>query len=166
MLSVKAEKAESSRCLQEGWGRLRVSWSCSPLPPAQVHSKCSLRTRTHQMCVCKNPQQIPLSWPCPIHHFLHLHQLLEPKVSHGRKVHSSAKSSAASELWASLFLTFLQALIGIFEAGREGLEAHTISRMKGRNSTLNLYTHTMLCSLAFLIILNILLEGYNKWALG
>lgn len=65
MLSVKAEKAESSRCLQEGWARIRVSWSCSPLPPPQVHSKCSLRIWTHQMCVCKNPQQIPLSKPCP-----------------------------------------------------------------------------------------------------
>lgn len=89
-------------------------------------------------------------------HFWNLHQLLEPQVPHGREVYSSAKSSAASELRASLLLTFLQAPVGIFEAGTEGLEAHTISRMKERNSTLNLYTHTKLCSLAFLIIPNIL----------
>lgn len=118
---------------------------------------------TPNVCVQKSSTNSPFK---ALPHFLHLQQLLEPKVSHGREVYSSAKSSAASELWASLFLTFLQALIGIFEAGREGLEAHTTSRMKGRNSTLNLYTHTMLCSLAFLIILNILLEVYNKRALG
>lgn len=144
-----------------GWG-----WSdASPLPQLQVHSKYSLRTSPpeHTNCVTIFNKFLLYGFPP---HFLNLHQLLEPKVSCGTKVHSSAKTSAASELWTSLFLTFLQSLIHIFKAGREGLEAHTISRMKGRNSTMNLYTHTMLWSLAFLITPNVLLEVYNKWALG
>lgn len=75
------------------------------------------------------------------HHFWNLHQLLEPKVSYGRKVHSSAKGSGALELQASLFFTFLQSLICNFEAGREGLEAHIIQDKRKKFHHEFIYPH-------------------------
>lgn len=143
--------------------RIRVRLGrCFPLPPPQVHSKCSLRTSSleYSKCMCDNPQQIPLSWLCP--------SLFDPTPTfRAQSIIWQEGPELSCFRTLSILVSYLSAVLNLYfwSRKRRTRSTHSIQE-KGRNSTINLYTHTMLCSPAFLIIPNILTWGLQQASLG